>query len=63
MNNKLKKDTEKRVGYAYQKLYMKDHTKVCITLDNKEDADIISWVKKQTNRSKAIRDLIRKALA
>lgn len=60
MNNKLKKDAGKMAGYAYQKNYMKNHTKVCISLDNKEDADIIKWLKEQKNRSKYIRDLIRR---
>ena len=60
MNNKLKKDAGKLAGYAYQKQYMKNHTKVCISLDNKEDADIIRWLKEQKNRSKYIRDLIRR---
>ena len=60
MNNKLKKDAGKLAGYAYQKNYMKNHTKVCISLDNKEDADIIKWLKEQKNRSKYIRDLIRR---
>lgn len=59
MNNKLKKDAGKLAGYAYQKSYMESHTKVCITLDNTEDADIIRWLKKQKNRSEAVRKIIR----
>lgn len=62
MNNKLKKDAGKLAGYAYQKSYMKSHTKVCITLDNTEDADIIRWLKKQKNRSEAVRKSIREGM-
>lgn len=60
MNNKLKKDAGKLAGYAYQKNYMKNHTKVCISLDNKEDADIIAWLNQHKNRSAFIRDAIRR---
>lgn len=60
MNNKLKKDAGKLAGYAYQKSYMKSHTKVCITLDNTEDADIITWLNQHKNRSAFIRDAIRR---
>ena len=62
MNNKLKKDAGKLAGYAYQKNYMKNHTKVCISLDNKEDADIIRWLKNQKNRSEAVRMSIRERM-
>lgn len=62
MNNKLKKDAGKLAGYAYQKNYMKNHTKVCISLDNKEDADIIKWLKEQKNRSEAVRKSIRERM-
>lgn len=54
MNEKLKK-TEK-----YRKRYMRSHTVISMILDNKKDADIIDWLVKQENRSKAIRQLIRK---
>lgn len=62
MNNKLKKDAGKLAGYAYQKNYMKNHTKVCISLDNTEDADIIRWLKEQKNRSEAVRKSIRERM-
>lgn len=54
MNNKLKKNE------SYKKRYMRKHKMLTALLDKKKDADIIEWLNKQENRSKAIRQLIRK---
>ena len=60
MNNKLKKETGKKPDY--QKRYMKDHKMLCICLDKKEDADIINWLNKQSNKSKAVKKIIQEAI-
>lgn len=54
MNEALKKPEK------YRKKYMRSHTSISLVLDNKRDSDIIEWLNKQRNRSKAIRELIRK---
>lgn len=59
MNNKLKKDTKRA---DYQKKYMEKHRALCINLDKKEDANIIRWLDKQSNKSKAVREALREAV-
>lgn len=54
MNEALKKPEK------YRKKYMRSHTMIALLLDNERDSDIIEWLNKQRNRSKAIRELIRK---
>ena len=56
MNDELKKKITKN---SMQK-YMERHQTLCVTLDKTEDADIIAWASKQPNRSKAIREVLRK---
>lgn len=54
MNEALKKPEK------YRKKYMRSHKMIALLLDNERDSDIIEWLNKQRNRSKAIRELIRK---
>lgn len=61
MNNKLKKDGQKKQA-EYQKKYMARHKTVCINLDKTEDGEIIRWLEKQENKSKAIRAALREAI-
>lgn len=44
----------------YQKKYLKKKRMITILLDNKKDADIISWMERQENKSDAIREVLRK---
>lgn len=60
MNNKLKKDTGKKPDY--QKKYMQKHTMLCICLDNYEDRDILRWLGRQSNRSEAVRKILRETI-
>ena len=57
MNNDLKK--EKKIKGSYQKKYMERHVTLCVTLDKDLDADIISWLSKQKNRSESVRKLLK----
>lgn len=54
MNESLKKPE------IYRKRYMKRKKMLTLLLDNEKDNDIIEWLGKQTNRSEAVRELIRK---
>ena len=57
MNNDLKKDI---YDYKFhQKKYMVRHQTLCVTLSKEKDADIISWLGKQENRSEAVRRALR----
>ena len=56
MNTELKKE-EKHINH--QEKYMERHQTLCVTLDKKNDADIIEWLDKQENRSQAVRELIK----
>ena len=60
MNNKLKKDTGKKP--QYQKMYMNGHKMLCICLDKYDDRDIISWLSRQSNKSEAVRKILREAI-
>ena len=43
----------------YQKKYMNRHRMLSVLLDKKYDANIISWLEMQENRSEAVRGAIR----
>lgn len=58
MNPALEK--EKKPKYRNQAKYMERHQTLCVTLDKDVDSDIIGWLKKQENRSKAVRRVLRK---
>ena len=60
MNEKLKKDSRKQA--EYQKKYMQSHKVLCINLDKYEDRDIIAWLSRQSNRSEAVRKILREAI-
>lgn len=53
----IKIATEKK----YAQKYMERHQTLCVTLSKTEDADIIKWLSKQPNRSRAVREVLRKA--
>lgn len=36
---------------------------LCICLDKKEDGDIISWLNRQSNKSKAVKKILREAIS
>ena len=59
MNNKLKKDTKRA---DYQKKYMEKHVALCIHLEKKEDKEIIRWLNRKANKSKAVREALREAV-
>ena len=54
MNEALKKPEK------YRKKYMRTHRMLTVLLDNEKDADIIKWLNSRKNRSKAIREVLRK---
>ena len=56
MNTALKKE-EKHINH--QAKYMERHQTLCVTLDKKNDADIIEWLDKQENRSQAVRTALK----
>ena len=58
MNAALVKTTTDK---KYAKKYMERHQTLCVTLSKDDDADIIAWLSKQENRSRAVRALLRKA--
>ena len=39
--------------------YMERHLTLCVTLDKKNDKDIIDWLAKQQNRSQTVRSILR----
>ena len=57
MNNNLKKNEV--IKYKYQAKYMERHITLCVTLDKKDDKDIIDWLGKQQNRSRKVRAVLR----
>lgn len=42
--------------------YKAQHRRYCFYLDEAEDADVISWLDRQGNKSEVIRRIIRKAV-
>ena len=61
MNPALEKEI--RYKYRHQAKYMERHQTLCVTLDKKADADIISWLGRQDNRSQAVRKALREVAA
>lgn len=57
MNNELKKSSFDRKKSMMK--YMERHKTLCVTLDNKNDEDIIIWLGKQENRSQAVRKVLK----
>ena len=60
MNNELKKKSFDRKKSMMK--YMERHQTLCVTLDNKDDADIIVWLGKQQNRSQAVRKALKEII-
>ena len=58
MNAALVKETTDK---KYAKKYMERHQTLCVTLSKETDADIIAWLEKQPNRSRAVRAVLRRA--
>jgi len=69
MNSTLQKDAsfteEERIvrRRASAKKYMSRHQTMCVTLNEENDRDIITWLEKQENRSDSIRKAIKTYIA
>lgn len=61
MNISLQKTGRRKSDINSQKKYMERHTILCVTLDNKADADIIGWLNSQEykQKSNAVRSVLR----
>lgn len=59
MNEGLKKTKSQHNAMAK---YMERHKTLCVTLDKKNDADIIRWLSTQQNRSQAVRKALREVI-
>ena len=55
----IDKEERRRLAMAEYKVF---HRQVAFYLDEAEDADIISWLDRQGNKSEAIRRILRKAV-
>lgn len=60
MNDELKKKSFDRKKNMMK--YMERHQTLCVTLDNKNDADIIDWLGRHGNRSQAVRKALREII-
>lgn len=56
-------DLKKPERINKQARYMERHKTLCVTLDKKNDADILSWLGSQHNRSQAVRKALREVIA
>lgn len=43
----------------YQKKYMGRHKMLCVSLDKEKDKDIIEWLERHENQSRAVRKALR----